>query len=91
MKVGDYILPRDRKRQDELFQVESIELEIDEGYLARGGNRQLAAMPVLRLKAPPGSLYQDRELRSPWDFEVMTDWSPKAMKKLKAAWWPRGV
>jgi hypothetical protein len=91
MKVGDYIRPRDRKRQDEVFLVASIELEIDEGYLARGGNRQLAAMPILQLTAPPGSPYGDQVLRSPWDFEVMTDRSPRTMGRLKAAWRKHGV
>ena len=86
MKVGDYIRPKDRRRQDEVFLVESIELDIDEGYLARGGTKQLAAMPILWLKAPPGSPYDDRILQSPWDFEVMTDWSSRAMGRLKASW-----
>jgi hypothetical protein len=86
VKVGDYIRPKDRKRQDEVFLVESIELDIDEEYLARGGTKQLAAMPILRLKAPPGSPYEDRILQSPWDFEVMVDWSPRTMTRLKASW-----
>jgi hypothetical protein len=73
MKVGDWIRPRDRTRWDEVYRVDNIELDTNELYLQKGGNKLLATLPLVTLTAPEGAAYPSGFTQSPADFEITAE------------------
>jgi hypothetical protein len=86
VKVGDWI--QNRKRPDEVYQVEGIEIFIDEDYLKNAETPMalralLAAVPLVMLTAPTESLYPSGFTQRPSDFKVI---SAQEMEEVKASW-----
>jgi hypothetical protein len=85
VKVGDWI--EVRNRPGEVYQVDSIEISIDETYLADSETPMalralLAASPFVRLMAPDWADYPDGFTQRPADFRVLSE---EELKKIEEA------
>jgi len=90
VKVGDWI--QNRKDLKEVYQIESIIIDIDETMvfeMQQGGakfiglTRALAARPFLRLMAPDGAPYPDGFTQYPADFKVISE---EELREVEASW-----